>query len=85
MHPCGLLLDLSDRFGRLGHLVPERLGVCPRLLGSPGRIRAVGIKVGHDGTVPFQQRSSSLPARRAIGPSRARGEERFSAEAMVAG
>jgi hypothetical protein len=46
VQPCGLLLDLGDRFCRLGHLVAERLAVRLRLLGSPERLRAVGVRVG---------------------------------------
>jgi hypothetical protein len=56
------------RFCRLGHLPPERLTVRPRLLGPPKRLRAVRIRVGHPGRVPFQPRSyRPEPSRRPAG------------------
>jgi hypothetical protein len=71
VHARDQLLDLGDRFCRPGHLVPERLAVRPRLLGSPERLRAVVVRVGHDGRVPLL--AAVLPSRDKQATREARG------------
>src|SRR5215211_1097735 len=82
VHARDFLLGLGHRLRRPGDLLPQRLGLRLRLLGSLEPIGAVGVTVRHDRTdtlpdpVLSPQRMGSLGPHRGHIPSKRQGQQR---------
>jgi hypothetical protein len=65
VHARNVLLGRGNRLRRSSHLLPQRLALRLRLLGSLEQIGTVGVRVGHNGTSILP--SPFLPAPRRMG------------------
>jgi hypothetical protein len=64
VHSGDVQLDLGNRLGQLGELLPQRVAVGSRLRGAREQIRPAGVRIGHGRNLSTRQRVTGTPLNR---------------------